>query len=244
MSSLLRNDIICNSSPDIMEYLIQKLESRQRNLSNYANFFNSINSFESFYQKKHDIFNLFRNLEEELHQAALAIKALLVQNKSLALESIGNKGIQRNYNKLIQENNYLLLENNNFAKKLKELKNISRSPKSAKNSNFSGISKTRMKYNNTNKNISRDYPIKNNYKSNYDNKNINNKKYKGKPNNKNTNNNINNDIDLNDIGQLKNVKNIIKDMKDNKTKLRAVIEEHFGGKDFQGNGNQFNFKNI
>ena len=32
MSYELRNDIISNSNSDIMEYLVQKLESRERNL--------------------------------------------------------------------------------------------------------------------------------------------------------------------------------------------------------------------
>ena len=42
MSLNKRNKIISESSPDIMEYLIQKLESRQRNLVSYVNLFNSI----------------------------------------------------------------------------------------------------------------------------------------------------------------------------------------------------------
>ncbi len=86
MPSEIRNDIICNSNPDIMEYLILKLESRQRNLAKYANIFNEIDSIESFYLKRQDIFNLFQNLEEEIRQTALAIKALLVQNKALSHE--------------------------------------------------------------------------------------------------------------------------------------------------------------
>ena len=36
MSNEIRNDIICNSNIDIMEYLILKLESRQKNLSKYG----------------------------------------------------------------------------------------------------------------------------------------------------------------------------------------------------------------
>ena len=44
MSFDIRNNVICDSNHDIMEYLIKKLESRQRNLSGYANMFNSINS--------------------------------------------------------------------------------------------------------------------------------------------------------------------------------------------------------
>ena len=70
MSYELRNDIISNTNSDLIEYLVQKLESRERNLLKYANFFNTIDSFETYYQKKKDIFNLFKSLGEEMHQAA------------------------------------------------------------------------------------------------------------------------------------------------------------------------------
>jgi hypothetical protein len=141
MSYDLRNDIISNSNSDIMEYLVQKLESRERNLSKCANFFNAIDSFETFYQKRKDIFNLFKSLEEEIHQAALAIKALLVQNKALSKENVDSKFNQRDYNKLLQENNYLLIENNKYAKKLKDLNNYNKSPKRAKSPSFHEVSK-------------------------------------------------------------------------------------------------------
>ena len=95
MSLNKRNKIISESSPDIMEYLIQKLESRQRNLVSYANLFNSINSIEAFYLKRKDIFNLFQNLEEELRQASLAIKALMVQNKALSEENLQSLNMKK-----------------------------------------------------------------------------------------------------------------------------------------------------
>ena len=226
MSYDIRNDIISNSNADIMEYLIQKLESRQRNLSKCANIFNTIDSYETFYQRRKDIFNLFKNLEEELHQAALAIKALMVQNKALSQESIDTINIQKNYNKLLQENNYLLLENNDYAKKLKEINNI-KSPKKVHSPSFGKTSKTRYNINN-NKNMNK-YKPKGNYEKRVDyNNNI--KNYNRNNINKKQNNDdiINYDLDLNDIEQLKNAKNIMKDMKDNKNKLKKVIEEHFG----------------
>ena len=120
MSLNFKNKIISESSPDIMEYLIKKLETRQRNLYNYANMFNSINSIEEFYLKRKDIFNLFQNLEEELRQASLAIKALMVQNKVLSEENIKSLNIKKNNKKLLNENNYLLKENNNLTQKLKK----------------------------------------------------------------------------------------------------------------------------
>ena len=153
MSSEIRNDIIC-SKPDIMEYLILKLESRQRYLSKCYEIFNSIDSYESFYQKRKDIFLLFKNLGEELHQAASALKALLVQNKALLKEITDTESIQNNYNKLLKENNYLLIENNNYAKKIKEIKNLDKSPektKRTKSPSFFITSKNKRSYDNINR---------------------------------------------------------------------------------------------
>ena len=238
MSIEFRNDIICNSNPNIMEYLIQKLESRQKHLSKYANIINTIDSFESFYQKKKDIFLLFQDLEEELNQASLAIKALVVQNKALAQESINTNDIENNYKKLLQENNYLLKENCNYAKKLEELNNKSKSPKKLKSPSFSIGSKSRFnKYQSLNKN-------------NIENKNIINKTIKNKNNinnKKKENSNkytFNYDLDLNEINQLKNAKNIMKDMKNNKNKLKEVINEHFGRIHTQVNRNNLYLKNV
>ena len=146
MSSDFSNDIICNSNPDIMEYLIQKLESRKKNLTKYANIINSIDSFESFYQRKKDIFLLFKNLEEELHQASLAIKALVTQNKALSKESTIKIINENNYNKPLKENNYLLKENNKYAKQLKELNNKNISPKKSKSPTFGTKIKSNTNY--------------------------------------------------------------------------------------------------
>ena len=238
MSSEIRNDIICNSNPDIMEYLIKKLESRKRNLSKYANFFNSIDSLESFYQRRKDISHLFQNLEEELHQASLAIKALLVQNKALSQESSNVINIQRNYNKLLQENNYLLKENNNYTKKLNELNNKQKSPKRARSPTFTLSSKHKFDYNNKKQNYKNNYEKRINYS-----KNINFHKNNDKKTEQNNKDIYNYDLDLNDIGQLKNVKNIMKDMKKNKNKLKEVIDEHFGKNQTQGNKNNIYLKN-
>ena len=234
MSNEFSNDIICISNPDIMEYLIQKLESRKKNLCKYANLINSIDSFESFYQRKTDIFLLFKNLEEELKQASLAIKALVVQNKALSKETTNTIINEKNYNKLLQENNYLLKENHNYAQQLKELNNKNKSPKRAKSPTFGTNAKSKINYNNknTNKyqtsNKSNKYEIIHNCNKNIDNKN----------NLKNSTNSIkkkenhkediyNYDLDLNDVNRLKNAKNIINDMKKNKSKLKEIIDEHF-----------------
>ena len=239
MSYDLRNDIISNSNSDIMEYLVQKLESRERKLSKCANFFNAIDSFEAFYQKRKDIFNLFKSLEEEIHQAALAIKALLVQNKALSKENVDSKVNQRDYNKLIQENNYLLIENNKYSKKLKDLNNYNKSPKRAKSPSFDEVSKIKT----DNKDKNKNKPLKkinsgkktnfSSYKNNNKNKNLNNRKINEKKIKNQINSNedkYNYDIDLDNINKLKNIKNIMKDMENNKAKLKAVINAHLKNK--------------
>ena len=242
MSYELRNNIISNTNSDIMEYLVQKLESRERSLSKCANFFNTIDSFETFYQKKKDILNLFKNLEEEVHQAALAIKALLMQNKALSKENDDTQVNQRDYNKLLQENNYLLKENNRYAKKLKNLKNYNKSPNRAKSPSFNKPSK--IKTDNIEKNKKK--PLKkinsgkNTNFSSY--KNINKINKNNNWDNRKINGNISNnqinsladiynyDIDLDNSYKLKNIKNIMKDMENNKAKLKAVINENLKNK--------------
>ena len=230
MSSERGNNIISKSNIEIMEYLIQKLESRERNLSKYSNIFNTIDSFDSFHQKKKDIFILFKNLEEELHQAAFAIKALMNQNKAISQENLSNKILKNNYNKLLKENNYLLIENNNFAQELKELKNKKMKNGSAhkvRNPSFNNFSTGKL--NNFN-------GIRNNYqplnrvastkKISYNiNKNIKNKKNNNRK--KNSDDIYNFDLELNDIDKIKNIKNIMQNIKDNKNKLKEAIEQHF-----------------
>ena len=232
MSFDIKNNIICESNIDIINYLIQKLESSQRNLFNYANIFNSINSIESFYIKRKDIFNLFQNLEEELRQASLAMKALMVQNKALSEENAKILNIKKNYNKLLNENNYLLKENNNLSEKLKDFneqdKIIKRekSPtyKFNKNNKLSQIKKNQIKtklYGN---------------KKSYSNTNINKISNKLKLNNKlsNNNNNLSMSESFDDIKGLKNAKNIIANMQKNKILLKEIVNEHFEKNNFQG----------
>ena len=239
MSSEIRNDIICNSNPNIMEYLIEKLVSRKKNLSKYVNIFNSIDSAESFYEKRKDIYLLFQNLEEELHQASLAIKALVVQNKALSQEISNTKNIQKNYNKLLQENNYLFKENNNYAKKLYEMNNKNKSSKRLRSPAFTNTSKHKFNYTNKNQTLNNN----NNYEKRINYSKIINFKKNNVKTEKNNKDILNNDLDFNDIGQLKNVKNIMKDMKKNKNKLKEVIDEHFYKNQMEGNRNNNYFKN-
>ncbi len=233
MSLDIRNNVICDSSHDIMEYLIKKLESRQRNLNGYANLFNSINSIEDFYLRRKDLFNLFQNLEEELRQASLAIKALMIQNKALSEESIQFKDNKINFSKILKENNYLLKENNNLTKKLKELKseNIKTFEKRMKSPKFNNdFQKNKLKTNKSFQNTKQKINIKPyGNRTCYNTKNFNKKKVNQKMalnNNKIKNGHLNESYD--DIKELKNVRTIMEDMKKNKLKLKEVVNEHLG----------------
>ena len=237
MSFDIRNNVICNSNHDIMEYLIKKLESRQRNLSGYANMFNSINSIEDFYLKRKDIFNLFQNLEEELRQAYLAIKALMIQNKALSEETIQFKDAKINFSKMLKENNYLLKENNNLTKKLKELKseNFKTFEKGMKSPNINkDFKNNKLKTNKSFQNKKQQINLKSYGNSAcYTTKNFNKKKINQKMvlnNNKKKNGHLNESYD--DIKELKNVKAIMEDMKKNKLKLKEVVNEHLGKNSF------------
>ena len=232
------NNVICDSNHDIMEYLIKKLESRQRNLNGYTNLFNSIDSIEAFYLKRKDIFNLFQNLKEELRQASLAIKALMIQNKALSEEKIQFLDNKTNFAKILKENNYLLKENNNLTQKLKELnkENTKIFEKRIKSPYFNkDFQKNKLKTNKSFQN--KKYQINpNSYRNKtcYTAKSFNKKKINQKMalnNNKIKNDYLNESYD--DINQLKNVKAIMEDMKKNKLKLKEVVNEHFGKNAFQ-----------
>ena len=232
MSFDIKNNIICDSNHDIMLYLIQKLECRQKNLNNYANIFNSINSIESFYLKRKDMIILFQNLEEELRQASLAIKALLIQNKALSEEKTQCLNIKQDYSKLLKENNYLLKENSNLTQKLKEFnpQNINKIENRKKSPSFN---KEFQKYKYNNKSFqNRNFLNNKSYvkKTSYNSKGLNKNKINKKLNN-NKNVRVNESYD--DIKQLKNVKSIMEDMKRNKLKLKEVVNEHFGKNDIQ-----------
>ena len=223
-------NIISEESPNIMEYLIQKLECRQRNLFNYVNMFNSINSIEEFYLKKKDILKLFQNLEEELRQASLAIKAIMTQNKALSTEYTQILDIKINYSKLLKENNYLLKENNNLTQKLKKIDLPSKFEKRTKSPNIND----NQKHKNNNKYFQNRkdqiYDNISNNKNPYNNRNNNKKKIQKKLNN-NKNTYLNESYD--DIKGLKNVKAIIADMKKNKIKLKEVVNEHLSNNNIQ-----------
>ena len=108
-------------SLDVINYLIQKLESRQKKIFKYKNLLEELDSFETFYSKRKEIYLLLNNLEEDLKQASFAIKALMLQNKSL-IKDINtklseNKILSNKLNLTIGENQNMKVKLENINKK-------------------------------------------------------------------------------------------------------------------------------
>ena len=218
------NDNTNNSSLEVMKYLIQKLEARQKKVLKFKNLFKELDSFESFYSQRKEIYLLLNDLEEDLKQATFAIKALTMQNQALVKDI--NIKINENKN-LTNQLNFTLGENENLKLKL---------------NNF-----------NENNNDALSYPINdlnnvNNYNNNLVNVNIESIKVDDEEeydepktknldiNNKIVNNRVFEKININNMNkqsqyeQLSNVKNIIQDMRKNKKDLKKIIEQYFKGK--------------
>ena len=205
-----------DSNLEVMDYLVQKLEFRQKKITKFKNLFKELDSFESFYSQRNDIYLLLNNLEEDLKQASYAIKALLLQNKSL-LNDINSKVLENK--NLSNELNISLGENQNLKMKLENLKINESKNKEIINYNANN--------NNDLVNVNID-SIKVDEEGEYDEpkmKNINLKSNNTiKMNNNNyENNEFNNE---NNYHQLSNVKNIMNEMRNNKKNLKKIIEEH------------------
>ena len=206
-----------DSNLEVMDYLVQKLEFRQKKITKFKNLFKELDSFESFYSQRNDIYLLLNNLEEDLKQASYAIKALLLQNKSL-LNDINSK-ILENKN-LSNELNISLGENQNLKMKLEDLKINESKNKEIINYNENN--------NNDLVNVNID-SIKVDEEGEYDEpkmKNINlksNNTIKMNNNHNYENNEFNKE---NNYHQLSNVKNIMNEMRNNKKNLKKIIEEH------------------
>ena len=206
-----------DSNLEVMDYLVQKLEFRQKKITKFKNFFKELDSFESFYSQRNDIYLLLNNLEEDLKQASYAIKALLLQNKSL-LNDINSKVLENK--NLSNELNISLGENQNLKMKLEDLKINESKNKEIINYNANN--------NNDLVNVNID-SIKVDEEGEYDEpkmKNINlksNNTIKMNNNNNYKNNEFNNE---NNYHQLSNVKNIMNEMRNNKKNLKKIIEEH------------------
>ena len=188
---------ISKNSTNIMNYLVRKLESREKKVKKTYQIFNSINSFEDFYYNKKNIMNTFLELEEDLKQASCAIKALLTENKALTL---GIESKEENIKNLINDNNYLSAENENLKSQISMYNN--------NNNNYSNINNTDVnELYNISGNVMEQTP-----------------KIDKKLLTKITEEN---DDSLFNVNQLSNVRNIMKNMKNNKQKLKDAIEKHF-----------------
>ena len=207
---------------EIMNYLIQKLEARQKKVFKFKTLFKELDSFESFYSQRKEIYLLLNNLEEDLKQASFAIKALLMQNKTL----IKDINIKTNeYKNISNKLNFTLGENENLKLKLNSIKQ-----NKIDNIQYPNSSNNNM----VNINID---SIKVDEEEEYEEPKT--KNLVLKENNMNNigianfniyNNNNNQD---NKYEQLSNVKNIIKDLRNNKKDLRKIIEQHFKGQNPQ-----------
>ena len=203
-------------SMEVMNYLIQKLESRQKKVFKFKAIFKELDSFESFYSQRKEIYLLLNNLEEDLKQASFAIKALYLQNKAL-LKDISNR-VNENKN-LNNKLNFIIGENENLKMKLNSI-NENKLENIISYSNNNNINSM---------NINNKFKI--DEEEEYEEPKT--KNLILKDNNKNAYMNINNmeienfDDKQNKYEQLANVKNIIRDMRNNKKDLRIIIENHF-----------------
>jgi len=209
-----------DSNLEVMEYLMQKLDFRQKKIIKFKNLFKELDSFESFYAQRKEIYLLLNNLEEDLKQASYAIKALLLQNKSLINEI--NARISDN-KKILNELNIALGENQNLKMKVEKLENIK-----INQNKMNEINNYDMNNNNDLVNVNIE-SIKVDDEGEYEEPKVKNIDLKYNSNSKlNTYNDENEEINTdNNYEQLSNVKNIMKEMRNNKKNLKRIIEEHF-----------------
>ena len=205
-------NITSETSLEIMNYLVQKLEARQKKVLKFKNVFQELDSFESFYSQRNEIFLLLNNLEEDLKQATFAIKALIMQNKALLKEI----NIKTNENKnVLNKLNFTLGENENLKLKLNQ-----------QNDNINFNISYPIDINNNNLSNTNIKQIKIDDEEEYEEPKIKNLDIRDN-NIINENNNNNNFDKMNKYEQLSNIKNIIKDMRNNKRDLKRIIEQHF-----------------
>ena len=122
-SRLSRNSsTISQNNPDIMEYLISKLDNRLKQVIKHKQLISSINSFEVFFNQKRQVVNLLSSLEDDIKQASYAIKALLNENKSLCIDLAKcEEEKQNSMNELMRNNVYLMSENENLKLQLNNM---------------------------------------------------------------------------------------------------------------------------
>ena len=196
-----------NSSIEIMNYLIKKLESSYKYVLKYKPLIDSLDTSDTFFTLRKDLISLFNDLDENLKQGIFAIKALTNQNKQILQEmkikDIENKNTIERLNNIIEENKNLKsqiirIKGNNINEKFEEddIKDINKEDIIEDN-----IEEKKEEIND-NVIIENNYRIKDKKEEN-----IKKNKY--------------------ELEQLSNVKNIMNNMKRNKMKIKMAIDQHF-----------------
>lgn len=216
------------SKEDVMDYLIQKLNARQKKVSKLKNLLKFINNLELFLSQRKELYTLLNNLEEDLKQAVFAIKALLIQNKTI-LNDYNNKIVesQNIYDKL----SYLLRENENLRNQLMQAnRNINNFNNDFEYYHVKNMNNEPIKEDDEDKEEDelksgiqklQDYSLEKSKKKNNNNKkDISNLKYE----------------------QLSNIKNIIDSIKKNKIELKQVVEQHFQEQNKRSLDSDFSYK--
>ena len=108
-----------NSSTEIMNYLINKLESNYSSIIKFNSLLDSFDSSESFFTLKKDLKLLFNDLLQSFKQGIFAIKALTNQNKKI-LEEIKIKDDENK--KIIEQLNNTVNENKNLKTQVIKIK--------------------------------------------------------------------------------------------------------------------------
>ena len=193
------SDINDNSSIEIMAYLIKKLESSYNSILKFNNLLDSYDTSESFFTLRKDLKLFFTDLTENFNQGIFAIKALTNQNKKI-LEEIKIKDIELQKN--ISQLKNKIPENKNIKLEIKENENKEEKFEIKENSKDNNIK------------IEKDEELN---EVNVNNNLIMNKK---EDNVRKKNNKF-------ELEQLSNVKNIMNNMKQNKMKLKMIIDQHF-----------------
>lgn len=196
------SEISDNSSIEIMNYLIKKLESTYNSILKFNNLLDSYDTSESFFTIRKDLKLFFTDLTENFNQGIFAIKALTNQNKKI-LEELKIKELKQQKN--INEFNNIITEN----KKIKpEIENKEENFE-IKENNIENI-----KDNNKN-NLEKNEELKEN------NININNNIINNKEENIRQKNN------KFELDQLSNVKNIMDNLKKNRMRVKMILGQHF-----------------
>lgn len=208
---------ISKTNSNIMEYLYQKMEAKSKTISTSKQLINNIYDLQSLQINKRGLLSLFSDLEDDLRQSSFAIKGLLADNKALAFEleqlrqkhCISEENKAGYINELTNRNNLLLDENEDLKEQLAKLTNPSN------NMNINSLVYDKELNDITEENNidtqSQKQQTDNDGQRSSSQKNKNNK------------------------SGVKKLGNIITDMRNNKQKLKDVIDQHFTNEHEQNN---------